>query len=69
MWGGVLRYLLNAIEINTDLIGDNDGLCESLEACVYMPHFGSYTGKANLSGSCLFQNGEISGVTLYSHLP
>ena len=34
-----------------DRIGDDDGLCESGEDCVYTPNIGSYQGHDGLSGS------------------
>ncbi|HEX4924990.1 MAG TPA: right-handed parallel beta-helix repeat-containing protein, partial [Bdellovibrionales bacterium] len=59
-------YLLNAIELVEDTTGDNDGLCESNEACIYAPNFGYYQGEGTYSGNtCTFQNGTVTGVTLY----
>ena len=66
---GANTYLRNAVEIMNDKIGDDDGLCESSEACIYSPNFGVYQGhgdyKAN--GTCTFQNGTVSGVTMYTY--
>lgn len=62
-------YLFNATEIVTDEIGDEDGLCESNEACIYSPNFGYYQGEGNYltAGSCTFQDGTVSGVTMYAY--
>lgn len=37
-------FIANAAEVNTDLIGNNNGLCESNETCVLSPNLGSYQG-------------------------
>ncbi len=65
-------YLLNALELVNDGRGDDDGLCESNEACVYAPSFGAYQGEGDITGrACVFQNGtgtnRVTGVTLYSY--
>ena len=39
----------------------NDGLCESGEACVYSPNFGYYQGEGNLTSSCVFTGGVNTG--------
>lgn len=56
------RYLVNAVEITGDDIGDEDGLCESGEACIYAPNFGAYQGDGALTGTCVFQNSATIGV-------
>jgi hypothetical protein len=61
------RFLLNALELMEDGVGDEDGLCESDEACVYSPNFGAYQGEGPLVGPCVFKDGAVSGVTLYAH--
>lgn len=62
-------YLTNAQEILSDSLGDNDGLCESSEACVFSPHIGAFQGKGHytLQSTCHFQNGMVSDVILYGH--
>ena len=61
-------FLVNATEVFDDAIGDDDGLCESLEACIYSPNFGSYQGEGDyLSQTCIFSNGTVSGVTMYAY--
>ena len=61
-------FLLNASEIITDTTGDNDGLCESNEACIYSPNFGAYQGHGDyLTQTCTFQNGTVTGVTMYAY--
>jgi len=62
-------FLINAQEIISDGIGNENGLCESSEACIYSPNFGAYQGdgdyKAN--GTCNFQNGTVSNVIMYAY--
>ncbi|MCB0342882.1 MAG: hypothetical protein KDD59_11610 [Bdellovibrionales bacterium] len=62
-------YLINATEIIDDDVGDDDGLCESNESCVYSPNFGAYQGHGDYlsQGTCLFQNGTVTGVNMYAY--
>ena len=64
-------YLLNAIELVLDPVrnpnGNNNGLCETGEGCLYMPNFGAYQGEGSLVGPCTFQNGLVHGVSLYGY--
>lgn len=57
-------FLTNAIEINDDKTGNNNGLCESNEACIYTPNFGAYQGHGTLQ-SCIFNDAKVSGVKMY----
>ncbi len=60
---------MNAFEIILDGLGDEDGLCESNEACLYGPNFGAYQGEGDYraNGTCTFQPGAVTGVTLYAY--
>ncbi len=58
------QYLLNAIEM-PGYGGNNDGLCENYETCVYQPHIGAYAGEGTPTQTCTFNNGTITGVTMY----
>ncbi len=60
-------FLRHALEINDDSIGNNNGLCESGEACVYAPNPGAYQGEGALTGSCNFTPGTVTGVTIYAY--
>lgn len=62
--GGV--FLRHAIEDLGDELGDDDGLCESNEACTAAPNLGSYQGEGALA-TCTFAAGAVSGVTLRFH--
>ncbi len=61
-------FLKVAWEIMEDGMGDDDGLCESDEACIYSPNIGSYQGEGDfLSKVCSFSDGAISGVKMYAY--
>jgi hypothetical protein len=62
-------FLLNAIEVVGDSSGDDDGLCESNEACLYAPNFGAYQGEGDYlnNGTCTFTNGTVTGVTMHAY--
>jgi hypothetical protein len=60
-------FLVNAVETLSDTIGDDDGLCESNEACIYSPNFGAYQGSGALVGPCTFTGGAVTGVTMMAH--
>lgn len=58
-------FLANAIEPVGDYRGDEDGLCESGEICLYAPNVGAYQGhSAGPLEVCNFQNGAVSNVLL-----
>ncbi|MEW5851312.1 MAG: hypothetical protein AB2A00_21165 [Myxococcota bacterium] len=57
-------FLLNAAELMRDGNGNDNGLCESNERCVYSPHFGAFQGVGALA-SCVFQDGVVGGVEMY----
>lgn len=63
------RFLTNAQEIFDDGIGDEDGLCESDEACLYTPNIGAYQGEGEFysRGTCVFANGAVTGVKMYAY--
>lgn len=61
----VNTFLTHAVELS-DSIGDDDGLCESSETCVYAPNFGVYQGHGAFTSSCTFSNGTLTGITMLS---
>lgn len=62
------QFLRNATEILFDGAGDDDGLCENTEACIYNPNFGVYQGSGNpMTNTCNFSNSTVSGVTMYAY--
>lgn len=48
---GSKTFLKHAIEIDDDDIGNDNGLCESNENCVYAPNVGAYQGEDGLSAT------------------
>lgn len=62
-------FLINATEIINDGVGDDDGLCESGEECIYSPNFGAYQGEGDYkaAGTCLFQDGTVKAVKMYAY--
>lgn len=61
-------FLLNAIELLGDGVGDDDNLCESNEACGYMPNIGGYQGHGKVMKLPELTGGAITGVTLYGYV-
>lgn len=61
-------FLLNAWEVLGDGIGDDDGLCESNEKCIYTPNFGAYQGHGSLV-QCTFNDagGAVTGVQMWGY--
>jgi hypothetical protein len=62
-------FLTHAQEVLLDGIGNDNGLCESNESCIYTPNFGAYQGEGDYysNGTCLFQDGTVSGVNVYAY--
>jgi hypothetical protein len=76
--GGSVTFLRNTVEIIGDGIGNENGFCESNEACLFTPNIGAYQGHGNLvSASTTVANtptcsdigtgGSITNVTLYKY--
>ncbi len=51
--GAPIEFLRLATEIIGDLKGNENGLCERGEDCLYRPNFGIYQGRGSLSEACL----------------
>ncbi len=58
-------FLLDAVEISDDGIGDDDGLCSSGESCLWTPNLGAYQGHGSLVPQG-FSPGVLTGITLWS---
>lgn len=54
-------FLTRAYEIAFDGTGDDDGLCESSEACIYSPNLGRYQGEeaSGLTSTCTVSSGTV----------
>ncbi len=59
---GSRNFLKHAIEIEGDTIGNDNGLCESNESCVYAPNIGAYQGEdgINTSNYCTTEAASVS---------
>lgn len=66
-------FLVNALEVLGDDLGNEDSLCNSNEACIFSPNIGSYQGEGDYeaAGPCTFVDGAgmngIRGVTMYGY--
>ncbi|MBK6847174.1 MAG: right-handed parallel beta-helix repeat-containing protein [Proteobacteria bacterium] len=60
-------FLRNATELLGDGVGNDNGLCESGEACSYSPHHGAWQGDGALREPCLFQSGLVSEVVMRAY--
>ncbi len=59
------NYLLDAVEVVGDGIGNDNGLCESGETCIVMPNLGGYQGHGALaSAGSIGSGGTVTNVTL-----
>ena len=64
------NMLHDAVEMPSDGIGNDNGLCESNETCLYTPNIGAYQGHGALISAGTFidsTTGGITGVTLLKH--
>jgi hypothetical protein len=65
-------FLVNAIELEQDKIGNENGLCEAGEDCLWAPNIGSYQGTGGLSiGFCVVGDGMgpgLDGIRIFKHL-
>ena len=57
-------FLRNAVEISGDLIGNDNGLCESDEICLFTPNIGAYQGHGQLGSAGPFVNGTLHNINL-----
>lgn len=61
-------FLINAVEILGDDVGNDNGLCESNEDCLFTPNIGAYQGHGHVTMvSEIGAGGTIENVTLYSY--
>ncbi len=59
-------FLRRAVELGEDGFGNDNGLCESGEHCVFTPNFGAYQGEGPLT-EIPFVDGAITGVSLFAY--
>jgi hypothetical protein len=70
-WGGGIctsRILRHAVELDSGVAGNRDGLCSSGETCLYMPNIGAYQGHGDLATVPFTGDpANITGVILFRH--
>lgn len=61
-------FMKNAVENNNDTIGNNNGLCESNEDCIYAPNVGAYQGEGTLSSNyCTTVESAVNNARLFTY--
>lgn len=61
-------FLLNAVELLDDSVGNDNGLCESNENCLHTPNIGAYQGHGtDMTLEVIGTGGDIENVLLYYH--
>ncbi len=60
-------FLRRAYERINDGIGNENGLCESNETCIFTPNIGPYQGHGNLIGAGTFVDGIITNVQMLQY--
>jgi hypothetical protein len=70
-WTGAKTFLSNAVEIDNDEIGNDDGLCESTEYCIWAPNIGAHQGSGTVDSAgsqyCTITSGPVSGVRIFKY--
>lgn len=70
-WSGsscTSRFVLNASEVMGDGKGNENGLCESNEDCLYTPNIGRYQGHGALTATgTIINGGGVQNVVLLEH--
>lgn len=59
-------YMRHAIEL-IGYGGNDNGLCESGESCVFAPNLGSYQGHGALSSTYCTSSGSVNGAKIYQY--
>lgn len=61
---GTVTFLKNAVEVMYDYVGNDNGLCESNETCIYTPNAGSYQGDGAFAVQSFTDGAALSNVRL-----
>lgn len=66
--GGV-TYLRHAMEIPFDKVGNDNGLCEANEECIYAPNIGAYQGEGDYQavGTCVYSNPAVPNARIFKY--
>lgn len=63
-----ITFMKYAVEISFDNVGNDNGLCESNEECIYAPNIGAYQGEGSYtSGGYCTTSGTVSGAKIYKY--
>ncbi len=63
-----VTFLRNSREIMGDGIGNDNGLCETDETCLFTPNIGAYQGHGTLISAGTFVDGDtLTGITLMKY--
>lgn len=65
--GSTVTFLTFAAEILGDSTGNDNGLCESNERCLYSPNIGAYQGHGDISIVGTVAADSVTNVTLYQY--
>lgn len=61
-------FLINAVELFGDSVGNDNFLCESDEDCLYTPNIGVHQGYGNIIALSDIDTGAITGVDLFRYV-
>ena len=67
--GGSTSFLGNALEAMGSRYGNDDGICDAKEECIFTTNLGAYQGTYNpnaTSQTCTYSNSTVPNVTLYN---
>ena len=63
-----MNFMRYAVEIDSDNVGNDNGLCEDNENCIYAPNSGSFQGQNSLSSQyCSTSTGLVTGAKIYKY--
>ena len=60
-------FLINAVELLEDSVGNDNGLCESDELCLYTPNIGVHQGHGGIIILSDIDTGTNTGVDLFRY--
>ncbi len=61
-----IQYLKNAVEL-PGTGGNDNGLCEASETCLYTPNYGAYQGHGSLDSCNYNANGGLQGIQMFGY--
>jgi hypothetical protein len=62
------EFLIAAIEIAEDRVGNDNGICESGESCIYARSIGVDQGSGSANQTCSYSgSANLAGITIYGY--